>query len=492
MGLVVGGRYRIERFIGRGRHGEVYFARHVTVGRAVAIKALRRELTTDPTAVARFVQEAQAVAALGHPNVVEVTDAGDLPDRTPFLVMEWLEGEPLSSYMRRTGPLPPTRAAEIVVAIASGLAACHGIGVIHRDLKPDNVVLARTPTGELPKVVDFGLARVTTGDKKLTAHGAVVGDFRYAAPEQVSGGPVDGRVDVYALGCVLFELVVGRPPQRGEPIAPALGPFAPIAARAYAVARDQRFATMDAFREALLEAANGTSATFAPIVAMPVPAVAVAAARTEPQPAAPATKASRRWLLPAILATLALVGTAVTAAVFVLRPTAVETTTSGASVVPLAPPLAAPPAAPVVPDPVPAAPTTAVATTNVRIESTGAPLEIRLGDRAIGDTPLSIARPTGEERITLTVASAGHELQSLVLDARSPEVVRVGREPTPTQTPHAPTRASQGASRLAAPPHAARPASEHTAAPAPPPTPAPPPAATRPVANPQDMIDPWQ
>lgn len=442
VGMVVAGRYRLERFVSRGRHGDVYYARHTTVGRAVAVKALRRELTQDPTAVARFVQEARAVAALGHPNVVEMTDAGDLPDGTPFLVMEWLDGESLTAYARRTGPMPPSRAAELIAGIAAGLGACHAIGVIHRDLKPDNIIIARTPRGDVPKIVDFGLARVTGSGKKITTHGAVVGDFRYAAPEQMSAGDVDGRVDIYALGCMFFELCVGRPPQRGEPMAPAMASFAPVAARAYAVSRDARFATMDELRQALADAANGTSANLTP---------AEAAAVRE------ATKAKRSWLLPTVLATFCVLAAGLAVGMLAVLDRGNEEHTAsaalGAPVTPPSPPPAAPSLSP-----------------TIRIEATQGTLEVRRNDQRLGETPLSLARPTGDATVSLTVHANGRLIETIVLDARSPETFRVtAGEPVPDVTRPGTRAPSSGAASMAPEPVAPMSA---------------PPA--------QDMLDPWQ
>lgn len=477
VGLVVAERYRLERFVGRGRHGDVYFAKHTTVGRPLAVKALRRELMSDATAVARFVQEARSVAALGHPNVVAVVDAGTLPDNTPYLVMEWIEGDSLAAHARRVGPMPPTRAAELVAAIASGLGACHAIGVVHRDLKPDNVVLARTPSGEVPKIVDFGLARVSSADKKLTTHGAVVGDFRYAAPEQLAGAETDARVDIYALGCVFFELVVGRPPSRGEPVAPALGPFAAVAARAFSVQRDARYPTMEAFRTALTDAANGTSATFTvaevarvtvPKVGKPQPvAKAPQPAQSKPdRPAAP----SRAWLLPVVFATGALVAAGIFGAAMVMLDGAKSEATTrtvlesphtpAPSALPVAPVAAAPTAQPAPGD---------VAVGTVSLVSRGQALEVRLGDRLLGTTPLRIARPRTDEPMTLTLVHDRRMVGSVVISSRSPDVVEVNVAAAHPQTGH-------GASHLAPP----VPAPSADVAPAP--TMAPTPA---------DVLDPW-
>jgi len=207
-----GNRYEIVREIARGGMATVYLARDLTLDRPVALKVLSPELSGDPSFVERFRREAQAAARLSHPNVVSVYDWGQEAD-TPFIVMEYVEGRTLRDVLAAEGPLAPLRVAEIGEQIAAGLSFAHRHGIVHRDVKPGNVLLSRT--GGV-KVTDFGIARAMGGGDGLTQTGSVMGTAVYFSPEQAQGLPVDARSDVYALGVVLYEMATGAPPFRGE------------------------------------------------------------------------------------------------------------------------------------------------------------------------------------------------------------------------------------------------------------------------------------
>jgi eukaryotic-like serine/threonine-protein kinase len=207
---LVAGRYRLDRSLGNGGMGEVFVATDTVLDRRVALKRLSPALADDEPARARFFREARALARINSPNVVGVFDAGG--DREPFLVMELIDGITLRDQLRRTAPLDPARATAIAADVAGGLAAAHSQGVIHRDVKPSNIFL--TGAGEA-KVGDFGIARVERGDMTLTMTGQAFGSPAYIAPEQATGGRVDARADLYSLGCVLYEMLAGRPPFEG-------------------------------------------------------------------------------------------------------------------------------------------------------------------------------------------------------------------------------------------------------------------------------------
>ncbi|HUQ83038.1 MAG TPA: serine/threonine-protein kinase [Gemmatimonadaceae bacterium] len=217
VGTVIADRYRVEAILGEGGMGRVYRARHVRVPREAAIKVLRRALISDPYAVAAFNREARNAASVGdHPNVAAVYDFGETADGLVFLAMEFIEGETLGRRLEREPVLPPARAVEIVRQIAAGLSAAHELPepVVHRDLKPDNILLKTTRDGsDWVKIVDFGIAKAAKRDTQmLTTPGLVVGTPRYMSPEQLTGGSVDARSDIYALGIIAFQMLTGRMP----------------------------------------------------------------------------------------------------------------------------------------------------------------------------------------------------------------------------------------------------------------------------------------
>ncbi|HLZ59573.1 MAG TPA: protein kinase [Ktedonosporobacter sp.] len=206
------GGYQLEEEIGRGSMGVVYRGKQIALGREVAIKVLPRTLAQDASYVARFIREAQIIAGLNHPNIVQIYDAGQ-QHKLLYFVMEYIQGPTLSSLLSIDGMLPQHLAAEYAAQIADALdAAYRERNVIHRDIKPENLMLNRW--GQI-KVMDFGLARAT-GHRTITIAKALVGSLYYASPEQVWGLPLDNRSDIYALGVVLYEMVTGQRPFTGR------------------------------------------------------------------------------------------------------------------------------------------------------------------------------------------------------------------------------------------------------------------------------------
>ncbi|MEZ5177302.1 MAG: Stk1 family PASTA domain-containing Ser/Thr kinase [Acidimicrobiales bacterium] len=208
--VVLNGRYELQRRVGRGGMAEVFLARDRLLDRPVAIKILFPEFATDPSFVARFRREAQAAANLNHPNIVGVYDWGK-ERGTYYIVMEYVDGRTVSDILRADGPIEAKRAAGIAADVAAALGFAHRKGVVHRDVKPGNVLI--TATGEV-KVADFGIARAMTSssEENLTQTGSVMGTATYFSPEQAQGKPVDPRSDLYSLGVVLYEMASGRPP----------------------------------------------------------------------------------------------------------------------------------------------------------------------------------------------------------------------------------------------------------------------------------------
>lgn len=203
----VAGRYRVERVVGGGAMATVVVARDDELGRRVAVKLLDESLAADPSFRARFTREARLAAALSHPNIVTVFDAGEAEGR-PYIVMEYVEGRTLDVRLREEGPLAPSAVEHIARQVCAGLEHAHAHGLVHRDLKPGNLIERSDGT---VKIGDFGIAR---GDDttELTEAGTIIGTAAYLAPEQAEGGPITPQTDLYALGVLLYELLAGRRP----------------------------------------------------------------------------------------------------------------------------------------------------------------------------------------------------------------------------------------------------------------------------------------
>ena len=279
-GEIVDGKYRIEDVVGEGGMGAVYSAINEDTGKRVAVKAVLADVANSPQAEARLRREARTVGKVNHPNVVDVYDVGE-HDGVPFLVMELLSGQPLEDVVAK-GPLPPADAIRLLIPAMRGIAAAHSAGVIHRDLKPDNIFLCTSPQGRLRevKVLDFGISKTydqtLDGPTNLTRSGTIMGTPRYMSPEQLANEPVDVRTDVYSLGVILFEAISGFLPFEGDTFAVMASnklvgkvrslrdysPQAPVELEACilkAIARDpeQRYRDVPAFARALEPFASG-------------------------------------------------------------------------------------------------------------------------------------------------------------------------------------------------------------------------------------------
>jgi serine/threonine-protein kinase len=409
IGQTLQGRYQLTRKIGEGGMGAVYEAQHTGIGKPVAVKVLRDKFLDRPTVAQRLMQEARLASAIRHEHIIDITDTGRTDDGRTFVVMELLEGEALSELLRREGALPEGRAIEVVRQVASALGAAHARGIIHRDVKPENVFLVRGREQDYVKVLDFGISTMvrdsregteatpdaTTDLGRLTSTGMVLGTPFYMSPEQGRGDEeIDHRVDVYALGVILYECLTGEVPFRGsnylgiiskvltaEPAYPrALRPELRISEavervclKAMAKARDDRYPTMEAF-EADLDRVLAGEGVDAPI---PVP---MPAARLP---------APRAWIVAAV--TMALVGgTALFWAARSNKPDAVPEVK---------------PAQPAPPDPKPAVPEDVVL--NVDSDPPGA--EIREGNRVFGVTPFNVTVTPSQKPMKLSFHLDGYE-----------------------------------------------------------------------------------
>lgn len=211
LGDVLGGRYRLVELLGQGGMATIYRATDAQLGREVAVKVLHPQYGRDPDFVARFKQEAMAAASLSHPNIVGVYDFGTDADG-PYIVMELVDGEDVATLLARNGPLPPRQAARLAAEVAHALAAAHARGIVHRDVKPGNILVSSD--GRV-KVADFGIARAWA-DARLTLPGVTLGSVHYFSPEQALGEQATAQSDIYSLGIVLYELLTGRRPWEGD------------------------------------------------------------------------------------------------------------------------------------------------------------------------------------------------------------------------------------------------------------------------------------
>jgi serine/threonine protein kinase len=211
VGRTIGGRYRLLSRIGSGGMSSVYLARHVLIDRLMAIKTLRRDLAEDPVQRDRFVREARAVNRINHPNIVEITDFGEAEDGLVYLVMEYVPGEPLLTALQ-SAPLDAMRALDIVEQCGKALARAHQMGVVHRDLKPDNILLlSQNGRADFVKILDFGIAKILDAPS-LTGSQQIFGTPGYIAPEYIQSTVIDGRADLYSLGVILYEMVTAALP----------------------------------------------------------------------------------------------------------------------------------------------------------------------------------------------------------------------------------------------------------------------------------------
>jgi len=286
LGMTLLGQFEIIELIGQGTMGKVYLARQLSVDRTVAVKVLKKKLASDPQVVRRFHREAKAAARLNHPNIVTIHLVGEMEeDHTPYMVMEYVEGASLEKVCATQGALPVARVLTLAIQIASALAEAHRNGVLHRDLKPDNIAVFEQGTArETAKVLDFGIAKILHSDEEmsqLTKTGTIFGTPAYISPEQASGEHLDHRTDLYSMGVLIFRMATGRlpfedssglevlvrhikdRPPRPRELNPSIPPdLEDIILKLLAKNRDDRFPSADALIEALMRLQSGMSGMF--------------------------------------------------------------------------------------------------------------------------------------------------------------------------------------------------------------------------------------
>jgi len=430
LGTTIDGRYIIEALLGEGGMGFVYAARHAIIDKRVAIKVLRKEAAADEASAQRFIIEAKAASKIGHQNIVDITDFGVLPAGHAYFVMEYLDGPTLGKLVHELKTLPALRSVAICIQVARGLHAAHQKSIIHRDLKPENIfVLEKDGQADTIKIVDFGIAKDVKAGKRLTAIGMVLGTPEYMSPEQATGQETDHRVDQYSLGCILYEMLAGDVPFKGENAPKTLtkhvfeavvppsklrpdlripGVVEDIVLKMLQKKPNDRYADMRAlivaFEAAQHELESGTTGVRGKL---PMPSVAQpyrpVAAPTEMMDELPRNKAPI-YVGVAVGAAAALV-LGVVAVTQIARPqarapiaTATVSAAEGAPQ-PVAQPLPAAPA--------PAAPPSDHVQVSVTTEPPGA--EVYLGSELIGTAPVEVKRARSAAPVTFTVRLAGHK-----------------------------------------------------------------------------------
>jgi serine/threonine-protein kinase len=417
LGQTLAGRYLLTRKIGEGGMGAVYEATHVGLDKLVAVKILRDKYLDRPAVAQRLVKEAKLASAIRNEHIIDITDSGATDDGRTFVVMELLEGESLAELLRREGAIPEARAFAIARQVAAALGAAHARGIVHRDVKPENVFLVRDRGGpsaphDFVKVVDFGISTTLTQGRdgedvgRLTSTGMVLGTPFYMSPEQARGDEeLDHRIDVYALGVILYECLTGEVPFRGsnylaiasrvlnhEPPSPrALRPELRISAaaesvvmRAMAKSRDERYPSMEAFAADIERVLAGEDIDSPSRPPTPT---------GETAPPAVDERGGRAWLIALALMLLAGGG----ALLWAGREGAKKPPTAAASTVAVAPVTTPPPPSPAPP----------MVLLHLETDPPGA--EVRQGDRVLGIAPKDQLFPRSEVPAHLTFHLDGYE-----------------------------------------------------------------------------------
>jgi serine/threonine-protein kinase len=407
------GEYVIEDVLGRGGFGTVYRATHPLIGKRVAIKVLSRKYSADEEMVSRFVAEARAVNQIRHRHIIDIFSFGQLTDGRHYYVMEHLEGQPLDQYLAERGALALDEALPILRAVARALDAAHAKGVAHRDLKPENIFLAREEDGLFPKLLDFGIAKLTSNDEQLahkTGTGVPLGTPYYMSPEQCRGRDVDHRTDIYSFGVLAYRLLTGTYPFEGELIEILHKQMheepPPPSSRNTALTPEVDRAIAWMMRKEPIERPRTAIAAVVALQDDKTPTPQLAA--TTRAPARPIAPAKRRWSIPVIAAATVAVAAAVVAVVIAKQAP------------PAPPPVASEPAPAIVPagsavpapDPVPPEVVQPAAHVIVTVEGAPQGTEVLIGKDVVGSAPGPVQLPRGTRAVVLGFRARGHLLAS--------------------------------------------------------------------------------
>jgi len=446
VGYTIDNRYKVESVLGEGGMGVVYRCRHKIIDKKVAMKVLRADMARDAEATERFLMEAKAASAIGDDHIIDISDFGLLPDGSTYFVMEYLDGQPLSTIVNGN-PVPVARILKIADQLAEGLAAAHEAGIVHRDLKPDNIFLiTRGGDKDFVKILDFGIAKVPTSSAGLTRAGSVFGTPHYMSPEQAAGAAVDHRGDVYSFGVILYELSCGKVPFDADnfmgiltqhmykapvPIRALVPPpqeippgLDAIVLKCLSKRPEQRYGSMselradiNKLRDGLVPDAVGEMMARSGGFNVPADFFKVQGRMPAPVPATPAgvpTK-SRYALIAGIAGVLVAVGLVV--AIFAQ---------SEAS--PASPPTAVAPAKPASETPSPEAANDIIVSAGVAVGADPLDAEVWKGNQNLGTSPVIVDVPEGTP-VSIEIRKAGYVTKKLVLDGREKKVnVKLDKE----------------------------------------------------------------
>jgi serine/threonine-protein kinase len=461
VGRTIDGRYLVESVLGEGGMGLVYKARHTVLNKPLAIKVLRPEVSNDEEIITRFRQEAQSASAIGNQHIIDISDFGTLPDSSTYFVMEFLNGIDLTGAIEQTTPMDPRRAMHIAKQLCLALGAAHEAGIVHRDLKPDNIYLIkRGGDADFVKVLDFGIAKVGGGTKKLTKAGQVFGTPHYMSPEQCAGSGTDQRTDIYALGVILYEMACGKVPfdadnlmgvltkhMYEEPIAPhALPPpvnvppsLEAVILKCLAKQPDVRYQTMADVYQDLVRAERGE--TPAAVMDALTRSSSTGATQTSPTGRMSVTMGEPAAFVPTSKLPLILAGVGLLLLVGVVGAVVAFT---GDDETPPPPVVVAEPAPEPEPEPEPEVEaqqnveeqgSTVTATVTLTSEPEG--VEVYIDGDLVGNTPFSMPRPT-EGSVSLTLRKASFVDQPVRISELTAENVRITLEedarPAPVST----------------------------------------------------------